>query len=160
MSKRHFWKKNPIEKNPSFASLWRHKSWLAYDVIVYWWCTQESIQNLVWRHLYDVSIRKYPIKEKKWLDFFSKNDAGSFPGNRIFFKLTILGLKYVLWIFFPKMTLTDSPNWVWNFFPKMTLPHSPEKSPIFSFNLDIWLWWRQMYDVIACIGSLGDGVSI
>ena len=127
--------KKSNRKNPSFASLWRHNSWLAYDVIVYWWFIQEAIKNLVWRHLYDVSIRKSPINENKWLDFFSKNDAGSFPGNRIFFKLTILGLKYVVWIFFPKMTLTDSPNWVWIFFPKMTLPRPPNFDTNFRFFL-------------------------
>ena len=49
---------------------------------------------------------------------------------------------------------------VWIFFPKMTLGHSPEKSYNFSLNLDIFYWWRHMYDVITYIGSVGDGASI
>ena len=62
--------------------------------------------------------------------------------------------------FFPEMTLSNSPIWVWIFFPKMTLGHSPEKSYNFSLNLDIFYWWRHMYDVITYIGSVGDGASI
>ena len=114
-------------------SLWRHSILMVHPRTH----LKSGLTSFIWRQ-----HSKIPHKrKKKWLDFFSKDDAGSSPGNRIFFKLTILGLKYVLWIFFQK----------WR---------SSEKSHINSFYLDIWQTWRQRYDVIACIGSLLDGVSI
>ena len=64
--------------------------------------------------------------QKSCLDFFSRNDAYSFPENQIFQKRHQINPNTAKWIFFPEMTLPDVPKRVWIFFPKMTLAHFPD----------------------------------
>ena len=69
----------------------------------------------------------------KLMDFFSKNDAGSVPKNKLFKNHDTVLMKK-LWIFFPEMTLAQFPKsdffiFRWIFFPKMTLA----EFPIFGF---------------------------
>ena len=63
---------------------------------------------------------------KSGLDFFSTNDAYSFPEIRFFQKSHQNNWNVAKWIIFPEMTLPDVPKRVWIFFPEMTLAHFPD----------------------------------
>ena len=81
------------------------------------------------RGFFNKSLKKSDFEssdQKSCLDFFSRNDAYSFPENQIFQKRHEINPNTAKWIFFPEMTLPDVPKRVWIFFPKMTLAHFPD----------------------------------
>ena len=97
MSKRHSRKKNPAK----------------ISKIAFW----EMSKRHLWKKNPDL---------KRGLDFFSRNDAYSFPEIRFFQKSHQNNWIVAKWIIFPEMTLPDVPKRVWIFFPEMTLAHFPD----------------------------------
>ena len=81
--------------------------------------------------------KKNPIASACVLDFFSRNDAYSFPEITIFNKSHQNNLNLTNWINFPEMTLLDVPIHAWIFFPKMTLAHFPIFHGVILLSRDI-----------------------
>ena len=67
------------------------------------------------------------------MDFFSRNDAYSFPENQIFQKRHQINPNTAKWIFFPEMTLPDVPKRVWIFFSENDASSVPGFSGVITF---------------------------
>ena len=126
MSKRHSWKKI----QPKFQKLLFGK-WVSV-------ISGKKIQTFfldIWSWIFEKNIFRELSKRHFWkknpdlksgLDFFSRNDAYSFPEIRFFQKSHQNNWNVAKWIIFPEMTLPDVPKRVWIFFPEMTLAHFPD----------------------------------
>ena len=116
MSKRHSWKKNPA-KIPKIA-FWemskRHfwKKIQTFFLDIWSWIFEKNI----FRELSKRPLWKKNPDLKSGLDFFSRNDAYSFPEIRFFRKSHQNNWNVAKWIIFPEMTLPDVPKRVWIFF--------------------------------------------
>ena len=75
---------------------------------------------------------------KSGLDFFSRNDAYSFPEIRFFQKSHQNNWIVAKWIIFPEMTLLDVPKRVWIFFSR----NDASSFPGFSGVINFITWFR------------------
>ena len=106
MSKRHFWGK--IQTFSMVMNFWK-----------------SFFRELSKRHSWKINPDL-----KSCLDFFSRNDAYSFPKNPFFQKAHKNNWNVPKWIFFPVMTLPDVPKRVWIFFSE----NEASSVPVFSMH--------------------------